>query len=104
AALLELLQDWLEVPMLVLAFIWLALFVIEVIWGLSPLVDILGYVIWAVFLLQFVVEFTLAPVKRRYLQYNWLTAISLAAPALRVLRVARLVRLARVTRTASVVR
>ncbi|MBN1239627.1 MAG: ion transporter [Gammaproteobacteria bacterium] len=90
--------------MLVLAFVWLALFVVEVIWGLSPLLEILGYVIWALFLLQFVIELTLAPVKRRYLQHNWLTAVALAAPALRMLRVLRLVRLARVTRAAGAVR
>ena len=27
------LEDWLEAPMLVLAFVWLALFIIELIWG-----------------------------------------------------------------------
>ena len=66
-ALLQWLQDWLEGPMLVLAFIWLALFVVESVWGLSPLLEVAGYVIWAVFLLDFALGLTLAPGKLDYL-------------------------------------
>ncbi len=33
---LQQLEDWLETPMLVFAFAWLGLFIIELIWGLSP--------------------------------------------------------------------
>jgi voltage-gated potassium channel len=94
-ALLERLQDWLERPMLVLAFIWLALFVVEVVWGLSPLLEAAGYVIWAVFILEFVLGLTLAPRKRDYLQHNWLKGIALLAPAVRVFRIMRLLRVAR---------
>ena len=53
--------------MLVLAFIWLALFVVESVWGLSPLLEVAGYVIWAVFLLDFALGLTLAPGKLDYL-------------------------------------
>lgn len=94
------LQDWLEKPMLVLSLLWLALFVVEMLWGLNPLLEGLGTVIWGVFLLEFVVGFTLAPHKLAYLRHNWLKAVALAAPALRLLRFARLVRLARAARLA----
>lgn len=57
-ALLEQLQEWLEAPMVVLAFLWLALFVAEVIWGLTPLLEIAGYVIWILFLVEFAVGLT----------------------------------------------
>lgn len=100
-ALLAQLQEWLEVPMLVLAFIWLALFIVEMIWGMSRLLQILVYFIWALFVLQFLLELLLAPARWTYLRHNWLTAIALVAPALRMLRV---VRLARVARTAGAVR
>lgn len=30
-------QAWLEMPLLVLGFAWLGLFIIELIWGLNPL-------------------------------------------------------------------
>lgn len=34
---LQQLEDWLETPMLVLGFAWLGLFIVELIWGLNPL-------------------------------------------------------------------
>jgi len=94
--LLEQLDDWLELPMLVLAFVWLALFIVEVVWGLSPLLRYFGYAIWVAFALDFALEFWLAPDRRRYLLGNWLKALALLAPALRVLRIFRVLRLARV--------
>jgi hypothetical protein len=36
---LQQLEDWLDVPMLVLSFVWLALFVVELIWRLNPLLE-----------------------------------------------------------------
>jgi voltage-gated potassium channel len=95
---LQQLEDWLETPMLVLAFIWLGLFIIELIWGLSPLLNIASNIIWVIFILDFLVEFIVAPRKRSYLQRNWLTAVSLLLPALRTLRIVRVVRVLRTAR------
>lgn len=94
-AILEQLQHWLEVPMLVLAFTWLALFVVEVIWGLNPLLEIAGYIIWFLFAVEFAIGFILSPLKLVYLERNWLKALALLAPALRVFRILRLLRVAR---------
>lgn len=96
---LEQLEEWLELPMLVLGFVWLALLIVELVRGSSPLFDVLGTTIWLVFLLDFALRFSLAPRKARYLRHNGLTAVSLLLPALRVLRVARVVRLLRLSRT-----
>ncbi len=57
--------------MLVLGFVWLVLFVVELIWGLSPLLEVIGWVIWLIFILNFAVEFILAPRKVVYLKSNW---------------------------------
>ncbi len=95
---LEQLEDWLETPMLLLGFAWLALFVIELIWGLSPLLQAIGTVIWIIFILDFTVKFTLAPRKFAYFKRNWLTAVALLLPALRVFRIARVIRLLGTTR------
>lgn len=95
---LQQLEDWLETPMLVLGFGWLALFLIELIWGLSPLLEVIGWVIWVIFVLDFTLKFTLAPRKGAYLKNNWLTAISLLLPALRVFRFARVLRVLRTAR------
>ena len=99
--LLQRLEDWLEAPMLVLAFVWLALLVGELILGENLAFEVIGTIIWIIFILHFAVEFILAPRKSIYLKNNWLTALSLLVPALRIFRifrVARLLRLARVGR------
>lgn len=102
--LLERLQAWLETPMLVLAFVWLAMFVVEMVWGLTPFLDGLGLVIWALFAIEFGVSLLLAPSKLDYFKRNWLKAIALLAPALRVLRVFRVLRLARLSRVGGLAR
>jgi voltage-gated potassium channel len=99
-ALLQQLEDWLETPMLVLGFVWLALLVIELIWGLSPLLEGVGTVIWIVFVIDFGIKFTLAPRKIGYLKDNWITAVALLLPALRVFRIVRVFRVLRAARAA----
>lgn len=89
---LQQLEDWLEMPMLILALVWLLLFIVELIWGLTPLLDAASTTIWIIFILDFLLEFTLAPRKVAYLRKNWLTALSLILPALRIFRIFRVVR------------
>ncbi|NJR24253.1 MAG: ion transporter [Richelia sp. CSU_2_1] len=89
---LQQLEDWLETPMLVLAFAWLALFIIELIWGLNPLLELVSTTIWAIFIVDFLVKFTVAPRKISYIKSHWLTAFSLLLPALRTFRFIRVVR------------
>lgn len=96
--LLQRLEDWLETPMLVLAFVWLALLVVELIWGQSLLFDMFGTIIWVVFMVDFGVKFVLAPHKFEFLKRHWLTAVSLLLPALRLFRIFRVFRLLRVAR------
>lgn len=97
-ALLQRLEDWLETPMLVLAFVWLALLIVELTWGESRWFEIIGTTIWVIFLLDFAVELVLAPHRVAYLKRNWLTAISLLIPALRLFRIVRVFRLLRLAR------
>lgn len=99
-AVLTELQAWLEGPMVVLAFVWLALFIAEVMWGLTPFLEAVGTVVWALFLLDFGIGFLLAPYKLQFLRQNWLAALALLAPALRILRLARLLRLTGAARLA----
>jgi voltage-gated potassium channel len=98
------LEEWLEKPMLVLSVAWLALVVVEFTHGLSPALEVAGWVIWGIFVLDFALRFVLAPRKLEYLRNNVLTAISLVVPALRVLRVFRAVRVLRAARAVRGVR
>jgi voltage-gated potassium channel len=54
-----------------------------------------GWVIWAIFLFEFLAKLVLAPDRRRFLRRHWLQALALAVPTLRLLRFLRLLRLGR---------
>lgn len=97
------LEEWLERPMLVLSFIWLSLVLIELTWTTSGVFELLGTIIWIIFILEFLLRFALAPRKIRFLRRNPITIIALAAPAFRFLRVLRLVRLGRGLRLVRIV-
>lgn len=97
-ALLHKLQEALETPLIVLGFVWLVLLVVEFIWGLNYLLQVLSLVIWAIFILDFALKFILAPHKLFFLRNNILTSISLVVPALRVFRIARVFRVVRSVR------
>jgi voltage-gated potassium channel len=94
------LEGWLETPLLILGFVWLALLVIEFIRGLSPFLETFSSAIWIIFIVDFVVKFTLAPRKLEYLKNNLLTAVALLIPALRVFRIFRVFRVLRAARFA----
>jgi voltage-gated potassium channel len=95
---LERLEGWLETPMIVLGLVWLALLIAELRWGINPFLEMLGTVIWVIFILDFILRLVIAPQKLSYLKNNWLTLIALVVPALRILRIVRVVRLLRVAR------
>jgi voltage-gated potassium channel len=98
--LLEQINQLTERPMIGLSFIWLGLLIVDFTAGLSPLLQLVSNVIWALFVLDFLIELVIAPRKLAYLRRNWLGAISLALPALRGLRILPALRLARAARTA----
>ncbi len=93
--LLHSLERLLDGPMIFLGFVWLILLIVELIWGLNKTLEYLSLTIWALFILDFLVKFMLAPQKLIFLKSNWLTMVSLIIPALRVLRIFRLVRILR---------
>lgn len=101
------LEDALERPMLVLSFLWLALVLVELVWATYGVFELLGTIIWVVFILEFLLRFALAPRKWAFLRRNPITIIALIAPAfrflnaLRFLRFARGVRLVRIVGTAN---
>ena len=94
------LDRWLEAPMALLGFIWLILLGIEFVQGLSSFLEAVGTVIWIIFALEFTVRLGLAPDKTRFVRQNWLTALALALPALRLFRFFRAVRVLRAARAA----
>lgn len=95
SSLVRRLESRLDTPLAVLGFAWLALLVVELTRGLSPFLARLALAIWIVFIIDFALKFLLAPDRSRYLRRHWLTALSLAVPALRSVRALRALRAAR---------
>ncbi len=105
--LLEHINKLTDKAMIALAFVWLILLVIDLTSGLNRSLQIVSNAIWVVFIADFILEFVIAPNKQQYLRRNWLTALSLALPALRLLRVLRAFRVlnaVRAVRTVSFLR
>jgi voltage-gated potassium channel len=93
--------------MAILGLVWLGIFVIEMTVGLNPLLTGLSTTIWVLFIADFFVRLMLAPSRPIYLRRNWLTALSLVVPALRIGRLfvaARALRAARAARGLRLVR
>jgi voltage-gated potassium channel len=92
----ERLSDWLDLPLAALALVALGLLVVEFTVDLTAAwaerVSQVQTLIWAIFLVAFGVEFTLAPSKATYLRRNWLAVVSVALPALRSVRILRVAR------------
>ena len=86
--------------MVILGFVWLGLLALELTRGLDPALEALGTAIWLIFIADFAFRLALAPKKWTYIRRNWLIAISLLVPALRVFKLARIVRVLRVGRAA----
>lgn len=89
-----------ERPLVVLSFVWLVLLVLDFTVGVSGWLQTLTYVIWGLFILDFILDFVIAPRKLVFLRGNMLTMLSLMLPALRIFRAFKALRILRATRAA----
>ncbi|HEV3378551.1 MAG TPA: ion transporter [Thermoleophilaceae bacterium] len=71
--------------------------------GAARGLSIAGWVIWALFAIEFAVKLWLAPRRLRFVKRHWFQVAGLLVPALRVLRFLRLARLGRALPAARVV-
>lgn len=92
---LKLWDKWFEIPLIILGFSWLILIIIELSQGLSPFLENMSFTIWIIFILDFIVCFSIAPFKLKFLKSHWLTILTLIIPAFRVFRGFQLLRVAK---------
>jgi len=85
----------LEGPLVILAFIWLGLLLIDLAVGLSGRLVLVRCAVWVVCLVDFSIRLRIAPRRLVCLRRNWLTALSLILPALRVVRAVRALQILR---------
>ena len=72
--------------------------------GLQRAFAVAGWVLWAVFLAEFLLRLWLAPSKRRFWKRNWWQVVFLVLPMLRFVRALALLRVVRAGRVLRVVR
>ena len=98
--------DTVDGPLLVLAVLWLPVLIIPIAAKPSPALadalDALDYFVWAVFVVEYLVKFALAPNRVRFVRTHLVDLLIVAVPFLRPLRIARLLRLLRLIRVATV--
>ena len=91
--LLRRISDRLNVPMAILALVWVLVITVELtnivppVW--LPLVERLDAAIWIVFLAEFLLELWISPRKIEYVTDNWITALSVLLPFFGILRLLR---------------
>lgn len=69
----------------------------------GAVLQILSWLIWGVFALDYAARFLVAPDRLRFVRGNWLAAVMLLVPTLRVLRLAALARLGQALPAARIV-
>jgi voltage-gated potassium channel len=93
--LLSRVNQWTEIPLIILGFGWLVLLVVDLIWQLTDFLATLVNVIWVIFILDFLIKLFITPSRWQYLKKNTLTIVSLFIPAFRIFRLFASLRLLR---------
>jgi voltage-gated potassium channel len=104
---IELLAARLDTPMSVLGLLFLLVVLGQNVAsspGFARAFAILGWLLWAVFVAEFLLRLWLAPSRPRFLRRNWWQLLFLVLPMLRFLRAVALLRVVRAGRVLRVVR
>lgn len=92
----EKLDRYLDIPLALASVVVVLLVVIQLTGEVGRewegRIEILSWVVWGLFFMEFAAKLALAPVKRRYLRKNWLDVLILLLPFLRLLRALRVLR------------
>ena len=95
-----------DVPMLVVTLLWLPVLIVPLVvplhGSMAETFATIDYVVWALFALEYVIKFSLAPRRGYFVRTHLLDLLIVAVPFFRPLRMGRLVRLLRLARVAVV--
>lgn len=81
-------------PVIVLSVSYIAVYVAPIFWypltqGLADFCHVAEYVIWALFIADYAVQFSLAEDRRLFFRHEWLTLLSVVFPFFRPIRAVR---------------
>lgn len=101
----ERIADRLDLPITAAGVVFLLLVLVETVsepaGAVGTVFSITSWVLWGLFVGEFVLRMAIAPSTTRFLKHNWWQVIFLAVPALRFVRALRVLRAARVGRVLS---
>jgi voltage-gated potassium channel len=91
-----------DLPMLILAGLMLPILIVPIVWPVhgsaAASFDFAGYLIWALFILEYLAKLALAPDRQRFVRSNLFDLVVIAVPFLRPVRALRSLRLLRLIR------
>lgn len=73
-----------ELPMLFLSFVWLFVLITELVHGANSGLSEFGTILWALFILYFILRLVIAPSKMVLLKKNWLFILAILVSVLRL--------------------
>jgi alcohol dehydrogenase len=76
-------QKQIEVPMLILSFLWLCILVAELAYGENTLLYQIGNILWFIFLIYFLIRLAFAQSRWTFLKKNWLFLVAVLVSILR---------------------
>jgi voltage-gated potassium channel len=101
----ERIADRLDVPITAAGVVFLLLVLVETVsqprGAVGTIFSIASWVLWALFVAEFVLRLVIAPSTTEFLKRSWWQVIFLAVPALRFVRALRVLRAARIGRVLS---
>lgn len=97
-------DQWSATPMVILSLLWLAVAVLELTNNSNAVLETAATVVWITFILDYIIRFTIAPHKLKFVKRNIFTLIALIVPALRVFRVFAALRAVALMRGANLIR
>jgi len=74
----------LERPMLLLSSVWFLVIIMELVNGMSPVMENLGTILWALFVLYFGLRLAIVANRVVFLKRNWLFVLAILVPVLRL--------------------
>jgi voltage-gated potassium channel len=92
-----------QAPLTILAVLWLPVLVVPLVVrvqaGLAGTLDLVDYLVWAVFVVEYLIKAYLAPSRWQFFRRHLVDLLVIAVPVLRPLRLLRLLRLLTLTRS-----
>jgi voltage-gated potassium channel len=91
-----------DLPLTILALLWLPILVVPLVVHLPAVItdtlDVIDYVVWALFAVEYLIRLYLAPARRHFVAHHLVDLAVVALPVLRLLRALRLLRLVNLAR------